>query len=60
MVQVHPTNIIEMYPNPADAAKARVAHHNDCFLSSDTDVGTYERNGENTIVRDQAYLAQLT
>jgi hypothetical protein len=39
---------------------ARVAHHNDCFLSSDTDVGTYERDGENTIVRDQAYLAELT
>jgi len=60
-VQVrYPANIIEMYPNPDDAAKARVAHHNDCFLSSDTDVGTYERDGVNTIVRDQAYLAELT
>lgn len=60
-VQVrYPANIIEMYPNPEDAAKARVAHHNDCFLSSETDVGTYERDGENTIVRDQTYLAELT
>ncbi|MEW5871508.1 MAG: DUF4832 domain-containing protein [Chloroflexota bacterium] len=61
MAQVrYPANIIEMYPNPLDAVKARVSHHNDCFLSSDTDVGTYERDGVNTIVRDQAYLAELT
>ncbi len=60
-VQVrYPANIIEMYPNPADAAKARVAHHNDCFLSSNTDVGTYERDGTITIERDQKYLAELT
>lgn len=56
----YPANIIEMYPDPMDAAEARVAHHNDCFLSSDTDVGTYERDGVNTIVRDQAYLTELT
>src|SRR5688572_19657091 len=61
MVQVrYPANIIEMFPDPADAAKARVAHHNDCFLSSNTDVGTYERDGVITIERDQAYLAELT
>ena len=60
-VQVrYPANIIEMYPNPTDAVKARVAHHNDCFLSSDTDVGTYERDGVITIERDQKYLAELT
>ena len=60
-VQVrYPANIIEMYPNPEDAVKARVAHHNDCFLSSDTDVGTYERDGTITIERDQKYLAELT
>lgn len=60
-VQVrYPANIIEMYPNPEDAVKARVAHHNDCFLSSETDVGTYERDGMITIERDQAYLAELT
>ena len=61
MAQVrYPANIIEMFPDPMDAVKARVAHHNDCFLSSDTDVGTYERNGVNTIERDQEYLAELT
>lgn len=60
-VQVrYPANIIEMYPDPMDAAEARVAHHNDCFLSSETDVGTYERDGVNTIERDQKYLAELT
>jgi hypothetical protein len=60
-VQVrYPANILEMYPDPADAAKARVGHHNDCFLSSETDVGTYERDGVFTIERDQAYLSQLT
>ncbi len=60
-VQVrYPANIIELYPEPQAAAQAFVAHHNDCFLSSDTDVGTYERDGENTIERDQAYLAELT
>jgi hypothetical protein len=60
-VQVrYPANIIEMYPDPKDASRALVAHHNDCFLSSDTDVGTYERDGINTIERDQAYLAELT
>ncbi|MFN8411340.1 MAG: DUF4832 domain-containing protein [Anaerolineales bacterium] len=60
-VQVrYPANIIEMYPNPDDAANARVAHHNDCFLSSNTDVGTYERGGTITIERDQKYLAELT
>jgi len=60
-VQVrYPANIIEMYSKPEEAVNGRVAHHNDCFLSSDTDVGTYERDGESTIVRDQAYLAELT
>jgi hypothetical protein len=60
-VQVrYPANIIEMYSDPMDAVKARVAHHNDCFLSSDTDVGTYERDGKITIERDQKYLAELT
>ena len=60
-VQVrYPANIIEMYPEPLEAINARIAHHNDCFLSSDTDVGTYERDGVNTIERDQKYLAELT
>ncbi len=61
MVQVrYPSDIIEMFPHPRDAVHARVAHHNDCFLSSNTDLGTYVKNGLNTIERDQAYLSELT
>ena len=68
MVQVrYPANIIEMFPDVLTQEQAfdgsnqsRVAHHNDCFLSSETDVGTYERDGVVTIERDQAYLAELT
>jgi hypothetical protein len=61
IVQVrYPSDIIEMFPTPAEAANVRVGHHNDCFVSSSTDVGTYEHNGTNTIERDQAYLKELT
>ena len=68
MVQVrYPANILEMFPEVLTQEQAydgsnqsRVAHHNDCFLSSETDVGTYERDGVVTIERDQAYLAELT
>lgn len=38
---------------------ARVGHHNDCFLSSPIDVGTYER-GEMTRAEEVAYLASET
>ena len=38
---------------------ARVGHHNDCFLSSPIDVGTYER-GEMTREEEVAYLANET
>lgn len=38
---------------------ARVGHHNDCFLSSPTDVGTYARGGA-TRREETAYLAQET
>ena len=38
---------------------ARVGHHNDCFLSSPIDVGTYER-GEMTRTEEVAYLASET
>jgi hypothetical protein len=63
-VQVrYPSDIIEMFPEPltafGDSRQARVGFHNDCFLSSETDVGTYEKSGEITIERDQDYLANL-
>lgn len=38
---------------------ARVGHHNDCFLSSNTDVGTYNRGGS-TRAQETAYLAAET
>jgi hypothetical protein len=64
-VQVrYPSDIIAMFPEPladfGDSEQARVGFHNDCFLSSDTDVGTYEKSGDLTIKRDQTYLAELT
>ncbi len=42
---------------PADGDGARVGHHNDCFLASDTDLGTYP-DGE--VERWKAYLAADT
>jgi len=38
---------------------ARVGHHNDCFLSSKDDVGTYNRGGS-TREQETAYLAAET
>ncbi len=38
---------------------ARVGHHNDCFLSSSDDVGTYNRGGS-TREQEAAYLAAET
>jgi len=38
---------------------ARVGHHNDCFLASPTDYGTYERGGQ-TRKEETAYLATET
>jgi hypothetical protein len=38
---------------------ARVGHHNDCFLSSNDDVGTYNRGGS-TRAQETAYLAGET
>jgi len=38
---------------------ARVGHHNDCFLSSKDDVGTYDRGGS-TRAQETAYLAAET
>ncbi len=38
---------------------ARIGHHNDCFLASKTDYGTYERGGQ-TRAEETAYLAEET
>ena len=63
----YPTDLIRMFPEPLSeqtafsaSEQARIGHHNDCFLASDTDQGTYEREGSNTRESDQKYLAQST
>lgn len=68
MIQLrYPTDIMRMVGDPlteADAfagtTQARIGHHNDCFLASDDDWGTYNREGASSRERDQKYLAQLT
>ncbi len=68
MIQVrYPSDIIDMFPDVlkseqafTQTQQARVGFHNDCFVSSDTDVGTYEKSGEFTLERDQKYLFELT
>jgi len=40
----------------SNSAKARIGHHNDCFLASDTDYGTYTEN----IDAEKAFLEQET
>lgn len=68
MVQLrYPTDIIRFYEAPVsntiafnESDQARIGHHNDCFLASEDDWGTYNRDGANTIVSDQAYLKELT
>ena len=64
MVQVRTVADIQtLYPNPLTAqqafngsAQARVGHHNDCFLASDTDMGTYRRS---SLAADKAYISQI-
>lgn len=50
---VNPDNAYSQLP------VARVGHHNDCFLSSSDDVGTYNRGGS-TREQETAYLASET
>ena len=40
-------------------ARARIGHHNDCFLASDTDQGTYEREGA-SIEDEKSFIAAVT
>lgn len=62
----YPPDLIKWYPTVLDAsqafgttAQARIAAHNDCFLSSNTDVGTYSSN--TTLGNQQrAYIKALT
>lgn len=64
----YPGDIIAWYPRPllhseafSSLPQARVGHHNDCFLASPDDEGTYtDLAGQNRIGEWQAYLAQMT
>jgi hypothetical protein len=64
IVQVRSIKDLEaIYPNPltttqafTDSLQARTGHHNDCFLASDTDLGTY---GSKTLATDKSYLSQI-
>ncbi|NKB65461.1 MAG: DUF4832 domain-containing protein [Candidatus Latescibacteria bacterium] len=51
--QVDATNAYSSLP------VARVGHHNDCFLASSTDMGTYDRGGMDR-TEETAYLAEET
>jgi len=51
---INPLSLTQAFTS---AAIARVGHHNDCFLASDTDEGTYD---DDELVQDYAYLDQET
>ncbi len=55
----YPADVIRWFPDPGDAARSRIGVHNDCFLSSPTDVGTYARRPE-LKASQRAYVAALT
>lgn len=65
-----PEDFIGWYPQPLDASQAftttleqaRLGHHNDCFLASEDDEGTYWSDAEDRLMRAewQAYIAQMT
>jgi len=65
MVQLRtPTHISQIYPVPHETAEgfsnsfqARTAFHNDCFLSNESDAGTYPSDRREEL---QAYLDQAT
>ncbi|MDO9303502.1 MAG: DUF4832 domain-containing protein, partial [Anaerolineales bacterium] len=65
----YPGDFIGWYPQPLTEAQAfsgtnqaRTGHHNDCFLASDSDFGTYydRKNGVLRDVEWKAYIAQMT
>ncbi|MFZ5878199.1 MAG: DUF4832 domain-containing protein, partial [Chloroflexota bacterium] len=64
----YPGDFIGWHPQPLTEAQAfsgtdqaRAGHHNDCFLASDSDFGTYfDQNGVLKDVEWKAYIAQMT
>lgn len=56
----YPGDVIDWEPEPPPAgALARIGLHNDCFMSSNTDVGTYSSNGR-LRERQRAYASALS
>ncbi|GIV83787.1 MAG: hypothetical protein KatS3mg052_0794 [Candidatus Roseilinea sp.] len=62
----YPPDLMNLFPEPltaeqafSDTLQARLGFHNDCFLSSDTDVGTYS-GGSNSRENATRYLSQIT
>jgi hypothetical protein len=63
----YPHDVMAWLPAPLDAAnafkgtpQARTANHNDCFMSSPNDVGTYASAPEATAVAERAYVKAAT
>ncbi|MDW8279247.1 MAG: DUF4832 domain-containing protein [Anaerolineales bacterium] len=64
----YPGDFIRWYPQPLTAAQAfdgsnqaRTGHHNDCFLASEDDWGTYyDYDGTLQIEAWKTYIAQMT
>lgn len=61
----YPPDLMTLFPQPLTAEQAfnglfqaRLGFHNDCFLSSDTDVGTYGNGASRA--ESIAYLSQIT
>lgn len=56
----YPADVIDWSPEPPKPGRlARLGLHNDCFLSSKTDVGTYSGNAK-VRARQRAYAAALS
>lgn len=71
----YPADIVAWYPKPLSTMTAfgysartlgsspqvRVGHHNDCFLASEDDMGTYyDFDGSRKIEEFQSYIAQIS
>lgn len=62
----YPPDLMTLFPQPLSAEQAfkpslqaRLGYHNDCFISSETDVGTYS-TGANSRENALHYLSQVT
>lgn len=63
----YPRDVMAWLPKPIDAAQAftgspaaRTASHNDCFMSSPNDAGTYASAPEDVAIAERAYVRAQT